>query len=72
MAILRQRGSRPIRRPQERGTTTRHDTVQMWMMVEILPPGVQHGGDADLRAEVLWISGMVRSASPAAVLNKSP
>lgn len=45
--------SRPIRRQ----ATTGNDTVQMGMMEERLSPGVEHGEEADCRAEVARIGG---------------
>jgi hypothetical protein len=33
-----------------------HDAVQMRMVLEILPPGVQYGEEADLGAQVLGIA----------------
>src|SRR5712691_5745921 len=35
------------------------DTMQMGMMVQLLPPGVQHGEAPDLRAEMLRVPGDV-------------
>src|ERR1700737_2052947 len=52
--------SRPARYPSQavcRNNATGHDAVEVRMMVEVLAPGVQHGRDADLGAEVLRIGG---------------
>jgi hypothetical protein len=49
-----QEESRPARDPTLaiwRYPATRNDAVGVRMVIEILPPGVQHGGDADLRSE---------------------
>ena len=35
----------------------RHDAMHMRMMIEVLAPGVQDGGDADVGAKVFWIGG---------------
>ena len=37
--------------------TAGHDTMQMGVMKQILPPGVKHGEEADFRAEVLGVGG---------------
>ena len=37
--------------------TARNDTMQMWMMLQILTPGMEYGDEADLRAQVLGSSG---------------
>ena len=33
--------------------------MQMRVMQQVLPPGVQHAQEADLRAQMLWIGGDV-------------
>src|SRR5262245_32472462 len=38
-----------------RYATARHDTVHVRMMLEVLTPAVQNGGDADVGAEMLGI-----------------
>ena len=40
-----------------RRAAARHDAVHMGMMVQVLAPGVQHGDQADLGAEMLGIGG---------------
>ena len=34
--------------------------MDMRMMIEVLAPGVQHGGNADLRAQMLRVGGDCR------------
>ena len=31
--------------------------MNVWMMQQVLPPGVQHAQEADLRTEMLWVGG---------------
>ena len=40
--------------------------MQMRMMAEVLTPGVEHGEETDLGAEVLGSAAMVRKVSAAA------
>ena len=35
----------------------RHDAMDMRMVIEVLAPGVQHGREADLGAQVLGVAG---------------
>ena len=37
-----------------RESSTRDNAVQVWMVLQRLPPGMQHGNGADLGAEVAW------------------
>lgn len=51
----RQEEARPARNPMlavRRDAATRHDAVHVGMMIEVLSPGVQDGGDADLYTEM--------------------
>ena len=41
----------------ERRTAAGHDAMDMRMMVQVLAPGVEHGDEADLGAEMLRIGG---------------
>ena len=44
-------------RAVEREAAARHDAMDVRMMVQVLAPGVEHGDDADLGAEMLGIGG---------------
>src|SRR5207302_6093736 len=43
--------------PVDRRPATRHDTVDMGMMMQVLSPGVQDGYEPDLGAEMPGIGG---------------
>ena len=43
--------------PISRWPTTGHDAVNMRMMVQVLPPGVQHGNQPERGAEMLGVGG---------------
>ncbi len=56
----RQEEARPAGDPAgavERRATTRHDAMDMGMMLQRLAPGVEHADKPDLGAEVLWVGG---------------
>jgi hypothetical protein len=56
----RQQEGRPRRDPAlavEREAAARHDHVDVRMVRHRRPPGVEHGGDADARAEVARVGG---------------
>src|ERR1039458_4034580 len=40
-----------------RESAARNDAVQVGMQMQVLPPGVQYGEEADLRAQVLRVAG---------------
>lgn len=48
-----------------RRSTTRHDTVDMRMVLQGLAPGMEDGGHAELGTEMLGSAAMVVSASAA-------
>ena len=55
----RQEEPRPAGDPTlaiRRDPATGHEAVKMRMVQQILPPGVEHGQEADLRAQMLRIS----------------
>src|ERR1700675_2621678 len=41
----------------ERRTAAGHDAMTVWMMVQVLAPGVKHRDQADLGAEMGWVGG---------------
>src|SRR3990172_9738752 len=41
----------------ERQPTGRNNAVYVWMVLQLLIPGMQHAEEADLCAEVFWIAG---------------
>src|SRR6267142_2738589 len=40
-----------------RDPAARNQKMNMWVVLNGLPPGVQHTQEADLRAQMLWIGG---------------
>jgi hypothetical protein len=55
----------------ERGSAAGNDAMHMGMIVEVLPPGVEHRDGAELGAQMLGIGGNQAQVS-AAALNSSP
>ncbi len=49
----------------------RNDTVNMRMMIEVLTPGVQHGGETDLGSEMFGIGSDCRARSRGSLEQKS-
>ena len=58
----------------ERETAGGNDTVKMWMVLQVLSPGVQHREKADLRTEMLRVGSnfyeCLRSGTEQKVVHK--
>jgi hypothetical protein len=57
--------------PSRRDAAARHDHVHVRVMRHRRAPGVEHGGDADPRAQVLRVAAMVSIVSDAALNSRS-